>query len=554
MEPTLLWQHFHTFCDTPRPSGSEDALAAKIEAWADTRGFEHERDAAGNLLLRKPASPGHENSPGVVLQGHLDMVAETASDVIHDFHQDPIETVIDDGWLYAVGTTLGADNGVGAAAALAILDDDALTHGPLEALMTVQEEVGLIGAGELVPGWLHGRLLLNLDTEEEGEVGIGCAGGTNVGIDHQFAAAPIDNASAVLRVGVHGLVGGHSGGDIHTGRASANRLLGRVLDGLCPHGLRLVDYDGGRMDNAITRAAAATVAIDASAVDTLAATLAEQQRTFRDELAGVDEAVTMSFAPAAAEQALGADDSARVVALLNALPFGVERMSVAAPGVVETSNNIGVVQLADERLQAQFMVRSLRVSARDALAARVAAVVRLAGFEPIVGRSYPGWTPEPDSPLLARFQRVHERVTGDRAQLPSRPRGLGMRTDRRPVPGYADDLFRPDDPRRALARRARASASGRKLLSSAAGNGRGSGGRLSLVKEEKISRQGGKIKKVFWLHVASWRLGVRRLLSVRQSAARQQNLLDIKIPATCEKHMITSVSVAVHTTTRNQRL
>lgn len=417
LEPKLLWQHFRTFCDTPRPSWHEEALTRKIEAWADARGFEHSRDEANNLLIRKPASAGHENAPGVVLQGHLDMVAETEAGVAHDFEQDAIETLIEDGWLKARGTTLGADNGIGAAAALAILDDDSLTHGPLEALMTVQEEVSLVGAANLARDWLDGRLLLNLDTEEEGEVCIGCAGGANVSTETQLADSPLDADMTVFKLGVRGLSGGHSGMDIHTGRASANRLLGRVLDALTAHGLRIVDYDGGRMDNAITRAASATVAIPDSAFDTVTAELVELEALFKKELAGIDGNVQVSQDRADAERALSRADSKRLAHLLNALPFGVERMSLSAPGVVETSNNLGVIQLSNNVFRVELMVRSLVDSARDALCQRIASLLDLAGFEPVVGSGYPGWAPEPGSRLLSRFVSIHEQVSGHKPEV-----------------------------------------------------------------------------------------------------------------------------------------
>lgn len=412
LEPTLLWQHFRTFCNTPRPSWHENAILSKIEAWADECGLAHERDPANNLRIRKPGSPGHEAASGIVLQGHVDMVAEADAGVTHDFKTDPIETFIDNGWLKARGTTLGADNGIGAAAALAILDDDDLAHGPLEVLLTVAEEVSLVGAANLAPDWLAGRRLLNLDTEEEGEVCIGCAGGANVSTETELAEHALEDGLTVFQVGVHGLTGGHSGMDIHTGRASANRLLARALHQLVGHGLRLVDYDGGRMDNAITRSAWATVALPDTAFDQATAELVELEAVFRKELAGVDADVVVGLQPSTAGQALSSRDTRRLVGLLYALPFGVERMSLAAPGVVETSNNIGVVQLANGVFTAQLMVRSLVDSARDSLVERIATMLELAGFAATREHGYPGWTPDPDSDLLARFIDVHERVTG----------------------------------------------------------------------------------------------------------------------------------------------
>jgi dipeptidase D len=417
LEPTALWRHFRTFCETPRPSYHEEAILAAIADWATHQGLNHERDSANNLLLRKPASPGYENAPGVVLQGHVDMVAEADSGVGHDFAKDPIKTEIKDGWLTAQGTTLGADNGIGAAAALAILEDQELTHGPLEALLTVSEEVSLVGAAGLAPDWLTGRQLLNLDTEEEGEVCIGCAGGASATTDTQLELHPLDADVTVFQVGVHGLTGGHSGMDIDTGRASANRLLPRALQQLVPLGLRLVDYDGGRMDNAITRSAWATVVLPTSAFGEATTQLQELEPVLRAELAGVDDSVTITQEQAEADAALSAEDTQRLVGLLYALPFGVERMSLAAPGVVETSNNLGVVQVAEGRFSAQLMVRSLIDSARDSLVERIVTMFELAGFPASRGPGYAGWKPDPDSPLLARFVDVHAQVTGNKPEV-----------------------------------------------------------------------------------------------------------------------------------------
>src|SRR5699024_10284680 len=299
--PTALWQHFRTFCDTPRPSWHEEAILVQIEAWADEHGLARERDGADNLCIRKPATPGHENAPGVVLQAHVDMVAEADAGVEHDFRQDPIATQIEDGWLTARGTTLGADNGIGAAAALAILSAD-IDHGPLEILLTVAEEASLVGASRLAPDWLQGRLLLNLDSEEAGTVTTGCAGGANVGTQTELDMQPLETSDAVIEIGIDGLKGGHSGLDIASGRASANRLLPRVLHELLDYNPRLVRYDGGRMDNAITRAASAVIALPAALDRDIESRLRSLESTFRSELAGVDEGVTLKHRPDTADQ------------------------------------------------------------------------------------------------------------------------------------------------------------------------------------------------------------------------------------------------------------
>ncbi|QEL09853.1 aminoacyl-histidine dipeptidase [Kushneria phosphatilytica] len=417
MEPTLLWRHFRTFCNTPRPSGKEEALARKIEAWADERGLHHERDEAGNLLLRKPASPGYEQASGVVLQGHLDMVSQAAPGVEHDFERDPIETHEEGGWLHARGTTLGADNGIGAAAGLAILDDEQLTHGPLEVLLTVEEEASLVGAIKLREQWLQGRLLLNLDSEDEGQVYIGCAGGASVSTEVTFDEAPLGEGMAGLKIGVHGLQGGHSGLDIHKGLGNANRLLARLLNHLAVEGLQLADYDGGTMGNAITREAWATVAFPRDRLDYVTDEIERFGRLYREELEGVDEGVTVSHEPAAPDRAVAADDSRRIVGVMHALPYGVAGMSRSAPGVVETSNNMGIVRLAQGKFRLQLMVRSLRDSARDELVARLCTLLTLTGFEPHTNQGYPGWTPDPQAPLLARFERVHEATTGEAPEV-----------------------------------------------------------------------------------------------------------------------------------------
>lgn len=418
LAPASLWRHFRTFCETPRPSWHETELIQTIEHWADTQGLAHERDAVGNVLLRKPVSPGHETAPGVILQGHLDMVCETESSVDHDFYRDPIETKIDNGWLTASGTTLGADNGVGAAAALAVLENDALIHGPLEVLLTVAEEVSLAGASQLETHWLRGGYLLNLDTEQAGDVTIGCAGGAVIAAETYFDIEPIAADEAVFDLTVDGLIGGHSGMDIHMGRANANVLLARVLLALQPCTPRLIEYTGGQMDNAITRSAHVRIAVPAAGAGQIEATVAELETVLRREWTGIENNMEVSVERVTLDNwtgnALTATASRQSIDLLASLPYGVERMSNAAPGVVETSNNLGLVHIAEGRFTARLLVRSLTDSARDALADRIRAHFDLAGIKSGVAARYSGWTPNPNSVLLDHFERIHQSVTGDR--------------------------------------------------------------------------------------------------------------------------------------------
>ncbi len=414
LSPTLLWRHFRTLCNTPRPSGHEAELAALIERWAEARGLAHERDAAGNLLLRKPATPGCESAPGVILQGHLDMVAQANADHPHDFTADPIETYIADGWLHARDTTLGADNGMGVAAALAVLEDDTLRHGPLEALFTIEEETSMRGALDLAENWLEGSILLNLDSEDRGQVYIGCAGGADVLVTANLPTSALRDDERVWRLSLTGLVGGHSGIDIHKGRGNANRLLVRVLRALEPYGARLIDYHGGTLRNALPREAFATLALADDEGEAAQARLGELQAELAAELAGVDDGLTLSFEamePVSGE-ALTSTASHMLIAALHVAPCGVERMSVEVPGVVETSNNLGVVTLEEGRFHLCALVRSLRDSATRDIADRFRALFSLIGAQTRIEHGYPGWTPDPESPLLARFRQLHQQRLG----------------------------------------------------------------------------------------------------------------------------------------------
>ncbi|MCE8052708.1 aminoacyl-histidine dipeptidase [Halomonas daqingensis] len=414
LSPQPLWRHFRTLCNTPRPSGHEAELVAILERWAEQHGLAHDRDDFGNLRLSKPATPGHEGAPGVILQGHLDMVAQANADHPHDFTRDPIETYVDDGWLRARHTTLGADNGLGVAAALAILEDDTLAHGPLEALFTLEEESSMGGALQLGENWLQGSVLLNLDSEDRGEVFIGCAGGADIVVEAQLPTAKSGVDEVALELALTGLVGGHSGIDIHRGRGNANRLLVRVLRALEAYDIRLVSYRGGTLRNAIPREAFATVVLPADEVAAAENRVQALERQLRAELAGVDEGLSLAAARVAERpaQALNAHASSMLLAALNAAPYGVERMSSAVPGVVETSNNLGVVSLDEGRFHLCALVRSLRDSAVEDLADRFRGLFDLIGARTRVENAYPGWTPAPDSALLSRFERLHRQLVG----------------------------------------------------------------------------------------------------------------------------------------------
>ncbi|KAB2966354.1 aminoacyl-histidine dipeptidase [Zoogloea sp.] len=418
LQPAPVWRHFERFCRIPRPSKQEAALRDHLQQWAEARGLATRVDAAGNLIVRKRASPGSEAAPGVVLQAHLDMVCQKNTGTSHDFSRDPIRPALRDGWLIAEDTTLGADNGIGAALILAALEDNELTHGPLEALFTVDEEAGMGGAQGLEAGVLGGSLMLNLDTEDWGEFYLGCAGGLDVNVDRPGRPESLPAGWQAWRITLDGLRGGHSGVDIHEERGNAIKLLVRVLralEGALP--LRLASLDGGTARNALPRETRAVVALPADAGDRLATLLADWQARLRRELQGVDEGLRLMAGPDAAAAVLAASEQAVWLATLHAAPHGVRRRSLSVPGVVETSNNLGVVSLGPDGGHCNFMVRSLIDSGSQALADEIVSLFNLSGTSAVKSGDYPGWAPNPDSPLLALCQRVFRREFGGESRV-----------------------------------------------------------------------------------------------------------------------------------------
>ena len=413
LEPKVVWEHFQTLCDIPRPSKHEQALRDYLQGWAELRGLETVVDTVGNLLIRKPATPGMENRVGVVLQGHLDMVCQANTGTVHDFFNDPIRPVLQDGWLIAENTTLGADNGIGVALGLAALTADDIAHGPLEVLLTLDEEAGMGGALGLEPGLLQGRMLINIDTEEWGEFYMGCAGGIDVNVRREYATEPLPAGYEVRQLTVAGLRGGHSGADIHLGRGNANKVLIRLLQELgSMTNLRVASFQGGTARNALAREAFAVVAYPAADAAAVAARLDAYQALMRFELAGVDEGISLAANPATADSVMAAADQQQVFAALHAAPHGVKRMSQRVHGVVETSNNLGVISIADGKVFTNLMVRSLLDSGFANLASEIRALFTLAGFAVETEGGYPGWAPNPSSPLLALCQRVFREKFG----------------------------------------------------------------------------------------------------------------------------------------------
>ncbi|MBI5925458.1 MAG: aminoacyl-histidine dipeptidase [Aquabacterium sp.] len=411
LEPSAVWAHFATLCRIPRQSKQEDALREHLRQWAEGLGLGTLVDTAGNLIIRKPATAGREGTPGLVLQGHLDMVCQKNSDSTHDFSRDPIRPVLEGGWVKAEGTTLGADNGMGVAMIMALLADKTVAHGPLEALFTVDEEAGMGGAQGLQPGLLQGRLMLNLDTEEWGEFYLGCAGGMDVNVQRPGVAQPLPAGHEAWRLSLTGLRGGHSGVNIHEERGNAIKLLVRILADLnARQPLRLVALQGGTARNALPREAFAVIALPAGQAAALTEALGRWQALLAQELEGVEQGIKLQAEAASASHMLHEAEQAIWLRSLHAAPHGVRRMSQRVPGVVETSNNLGMVDLGPQGGSCNFMVRSLRDSGSQALADEIVSLWALSGTSAERSGTYPGWTPNPDSPLLTLCQQVYQRA------------------------------------------------------------------------------------------------------------------------------------------------
>ena len=412
LEPRAFWRHFEDLSGVARVPRHEGPAIELVRAWGEERGFAMRQDAARNVVFDVPASPGRKAAPTVVLQGHLDMVIERRPDSPNDPAQGRIELVVDGEWVTADGTTLGADNGVAIAAMMAVADDDSLAHGPLQLLMTVAEEVGLEGANGLDGSLVRGDVLLNLDSGPDGRLTVGCAGSTDTWLRIARPREPL-GAEALLSVSVSGGLGGHSGGNIHLGRANAVKVLGRALrDAYAAVPFRLVSLDGGKSRNAIPRDAAAVVA--ASNESELRDSLAEATARIRAAFAKTDPGVqvTVAAAPAAGD-AWTEDGTAALLDAIALVPTGPLALSLEFAGVTETSTSLGEALTEGDMLTLHSLSRSSNDAALPELIAAFEALARLTGGELEVKNNYPGWRPNLDSHALGVAKRVHERLFGE---------------------------------------------------------------------------------------------------------------------------------------------
>jgi dipeptidase D len=423
-EPKLVWKYFDEIRQIPRCSGNEELARRYSLEFAEKHGFEAKADKAGNVVIRVPATPGHENAPAVALQGHLDMVCEKNSDVPHDFTKDPIQLEIDGDWLTAKGTTLGSDNGIGLAAGLAAATDESLVHGPLELLFTVDEEVGLTGAAQLQPGFVNARLMLNLDSEELGAVFVGCAGGgdSTITLPVKRVDTPAGTSAATVRV--TGLRGGHSGLDIAQQRGNAIKVLSRVLwEASRSAPVSISSMEGGNKRNAIPREAHAEVAV--ADLDAFGSVVAKLEPVIAGELGGQEPNLKISVEPGGASgKVLDPESQSRLLDLLVAIPHGVEAMSYDIPDLVETSNNLATIKTSDGEVVIGTSSRSSINTALQSVRDRVRAVATLAGASVEEGDPYPGWQPNLNSELLQIIKRVHQDTFGEEPEAKAIHAGL----------------------------------------------------------------------------------------------------------------------------------
>lgn len=419
LSPERLWYYFSEILKIPRPSKKEDKIIAYLLAFGKKHNLETLQDETRNILIRKPATPGLENLKSVVLQSHIDMVCEKNSDVEFDFDKDPIQAWIDGEWVKAKGTTLGADDGIGIAAQLAILEAKDIEHGPIECLFTIDEETGLTGAFGLKPGFLQSKILLNLDSEDEGELFIGCAGGQDTLINMSFKKDPTPQGFKSFKINISGLLGGHSGDDIQKGRGNANKILNRLLwNSARDFGLRLSVFDGGNLRNAIAREAFALVSLPANNVNAFIEYLNEYSSMARNEYKITEPDLMISWESATSpDYIVDLKSQDKLLNSVYACPHGVIAWSAEIPNFVETSTNLASVKTFNDYFQITTSQRSSVESAKNDICNRVASVFKLTGADIKHTDGYPGWKPNPNSEIVAITSKIYEDLFDEKPKV-----------------------------------------------------------------------------------------------------------------------------------------
>ncbi|MGL4364126.1 MAG: aminoacyl-histidine dipeptidase [Bacteroidales bacterium] len=425
LRPTVLWQYFYDLTQIPRPSKKEQKVVQFLSDFGKSLGLRTQVDKVGNVLISKPATKGMEHHQAVVLQSHVDMVPQKNNDTPHDFANDPITAYIDGEWVRAKGTTLGADNGIGVAATMAILAATDIAHPAIEGLFTIDEETGMTGAFALQANWVQADILLNLDSEDEGELCIGCAGGLDGSFSMQYQPeTPIKGEA--LKLVVKGLKGGHSGVDIALGRGNANKIMARLLKTLTQEaGVQLASFEGGNLRNAIPREASANLVISTENLSKAKTILSSITEGIKNELSVVDEGIMIAFeASTMPSTVMPHEAQMRVLNAICACPNGVVRMSDTMHGLVETSSNLAIVRIADGQMQASCLMRSAVDSAKEYLAMCMEATFSLAGIQSNFTGGYPGWKPNPKSAILKVMEDLYLKMYNTKAHVRAVHAGL----------------------------------------------------------------------------------------------------------------------------------
>jgi dipeptidase D len=426
LDPKVLWKHFYSLTQIPRPSKKEGKIIQFMREFGENLGLETIVDEVGNVIIKKPATTGMENRKTVILQGHLDIVPQKNSDKTFDFETDPIKPFIDDGWVTADGTTLGADNGMGVAAAMAILESDDLQHGPVEALFTIDEETGMTGAFGLKAGILNGDILINMDSEDEGELYVGCAGGTNGNMKITFTEENVPDGHKAFKLELSGLKGGHSGIDIPLEKGNSNKLLNRYMwHAAKKHGLRIGEIDGGSLRNAIPRESFAIVTVPAAGEKEFLECVKEYEKIFKKEFLSIDPGLKLEAKPAEIPESVM--DKVSQDKLLNAVyacPNGVVRMSTDMEGLVETSTNLAIIKTEGNEVKIMCLMRSSVDSAKEDLKNMFTSVFEPAGIDVVFDGEYQGWKPNMDSDILKTMQDVYNKKFGKVPEIKAIHAGL----------------------------------------------------------------------------------------------------------------------------------
>ena len=414
LQPKAIWENFYLLTQVPRPSGHLEKIQKFLLDWAKEKGVEAKLDDAGNVIMYKPASPGMEDCKVVTLQGHMDMVPQKTPESPHNFETDPIETWIDGEWVKAKNTTLGADDGMAVATIMAIMEDNTLKHGPLEGFITADEESTMGGVNNMSADLLKGEILLNLDNETFGEFMIGSAGGVNLTASLEYKEEEVPEGDAAVKIGIHNLLGGHSGLEINEGRGNANKMMARLVqDAIANFEARLASWQGGNMRNAIPRDCDVVLTIPAENVDALKEVVDEWRETFKGEYGFVEKALTLDIEDTDLPAALVPEEiQDNLVNALCACHNGVMRFIPEVPSIVETSSNLAIVEIGEGKVMFKVLVRSSRDSMRDCCSETLESVFSMAGMKIELDGAYPAWQPNPESEIVALMKDVYKELFG----------------------------------------------------------------------------------------------------------------------------------------------